>query len=216
MMSGVVRRFRRGRVRPAQRGLTLAELLLSMLVLALVATALIGAYIGQTSLNEHGRNVVLAMQDVTSVMEQIRQQNAPCAGANPSVLPPAAVPLFPTWDAWLAAGAGGGGKSLRPTAETLERIVITCQDNNTPPNYCNSANGQVTINDQWWVGGGGPFDPIRVTVAACWRHRGRIMGECQIGGGGALVPNDAPPVGDGSGVIDLPRDSTLTTLVTCQ
>jgi hypothetical protein len=52
-------------------------------------------------------------------------------------------------------------------------------------------------------------DPISLTVAVCWRHRGRVLGECQWVGG-ALTTNDA----DGNGIITSP--AALSTLLTCR
>jgi hypothetical protein len=52
-------------------------------------------------------------------------------------------------------------------------------------------------------------EPLQVTVAVCWRHRNRVIGECAWDGV-ALSANDA----DGDGVIESP--AMLTTLVTCR
>lgn len=89
---------------------------------------------------------------------------------------------FGSWDAWLAdaTAAGGGGKSIQPAADEL--VVVT----------------RVGAN------------PLTVTVAVCWRHRNRILGECT--GAGALAQN--PGAGGDPLVTESP--AMLSTLITCR
>lgn len=162
-------------------GFTLIEVLLGGMVLVVAIVAIMGAYIGQLTLNEHARNLSLAINDANRVMEQIRQRNTPCAGTTPVADFPAWTAANPTcsgaapttsWDDWLLRC--GGGKGISPTDE---QILF----------------GQTGA------------DPITVTVAVCWRHRNRVIGECN----NALVWAD-----DGDGVPESP--ASLTTLVTCR
>ncbi len=166
------------------------------MVLAVAISAILGAFLGQVTLNEHARNLSLAINDASRVIEQIRQQNSPCnPGPNPSLAAPGG---GTNWDAWLTGA--GGGKSLRPDPANNELVVVTCQDaaGGAPPLACD---------------GTGATNPVRVTVAVCWRHRGRTLGECTSVG--ALAPNDG---GNGPnnlpGVVESP--AMLTTLVTCR
>lgn len=154
-------------------GFTLVEVILAGMVLVIAISAIMGAYISQVTLNEHARNLSLAMNDATRVMEQIRQQNSPCAGALPTANTAGG------WDAWLQAA----GKSVSPTAPQLERVTVTT---------------------------GAVANPLEVTVAVCWRHRNRTIGECQWTG---AVFTDTE-VGDGDGTVESP--AMLTTLVTCR
>ncbi|MBI1992395.1 MAG: hypothetical protein HYY90_00495 [Candidatus Omnitrophica bacterium] len=162
------------------RGLTLMELLIGALLLAVGIVTLLETFVRQQTLNEHARNLSWAMNDATRVMEEIRQQNSGDACAVPSLTPPAG---FASWNAWLADASvnGGGGKSVQPNPATEELIVPS----------------------------GSGTDPISLTVAVCWRHRGRVIGECRWDGA-QLVPNDA----DGNGVITSP--AALSTLLTCR
>ncbi len=178
-------------------GFTLAEILLGGMVLVIAMGAILGAYIGQVTLNEHARNLSLAIQDANRVIEQIRQDTSSCGGAAPK----AAAPGFgDDWNGWL-----GAGKSIQPNPTTNEFIAVTCQNNQTnavltAPNGCSNPPAGT--------------DPIRVTVAVCWRHRNRTIGECTFPGG-VLTPSDG---GNGPnnvvGVIESP--AMLTTLVTCR
>ncbi|MDP3722826.1 MAG: type II secretion system protein [Candidatus Omnitrophota bacterium] len=188
-----------------RNGFTLIEVVLGSLTLAIAVTAILGAYVGQVTLNEHARNLSLTIQDVNRVLEQIRQQNAGCA-ATPNAIPPAG---FTSWDGWLAAlttdvPAGGGPKGL-----AAELIVLTCQ-NRTGTQYCPAS--QMGTAGWHAAGLGGAQDPLRITVAACWRHRNRTIGEC-LWDGAALSASGAGDA-NGNGVIESP--STLTTLVTCR
>lgn len=44
-------------------GLTLVEVVLAALILAIVVSAILGAYMGQVTLNEHARNLSFAIND---------------------------------------------------------------------------------------------------------------------------------------------------------
>lgn len=162
------------------RGLTLVELLIGALLLAIGIVTLLEAFVRQQTLNEHARNLSWAMNDATRVMERLRQQNSGATCTTPTLTPPAG---FASWDAWLVDTSvnGGGGKSVQPDPVTNELVVP-------------SSSGT---------------DPISLTVAVCWRHRGRTLGECQWVGG-ALTPSDA----DGNNIITSP--AALSTLLTCR
>ena len=162
-------------------GFTLIELMIGAILLAVAITTLLGAFLGQITLNEHARNLTWAVNDANRVLERMRQQNSGAACTSPSANPPGG---FASWNAWLAAdiaAGGGGGKSIQPNPNTNELIMVT--------------------NDT--------SDPMEITVAVCWRHRGRVIGECRWNGG-ALVANDA----DGDGVFESP--AMLSTLMTCR
>ena len=174
------------------------------MVLAVAAAAILGAYVGQMTLNEHARNLSLAIHDANRVMEQIRQQNASCVG-NPSVIPPGGAGT--SWNTWMNAGNPGAPKSLQPSGDTNERLVVTCQDRDGAV-YCDGTQ----VGNEWHAKGGAPQNPLRVTVAVCWRHRNRTIGECGWTGG-ALTASPATDA-NGNGVIESP--AMLTTLVTCR
>ena len=135
-----------------ESGMTFVELLIGALLLAVALASLLGASLGQLTLNEHARNVMLATNDANRVFEQLRRQNSGGACATPSVTP---VGGFASWDAWLTDTTvnGGGGKSLvNPTANSL--MVVASSGT----------------------------DPLQVTVSVCWRHRNRTIGECAWNG----------------------------------
>ena len=58
------------------------------------------------------------------------------------------------------------------------------------------------------------FDPSRVTVAVCWRQRGRTIGECAWNGAALTADDTVTVTPDTADVIDAP--TMLTTLVTCR
>mgnify|MGYP001950879727 FL=1 len=182
-------------------GFTLVELVVGAMILATAIAALLGAFVGQVTLNEHARNLAWATNDASRVMEQLRRQNSNCATAAPSAAAPAnpgGVPdPFPRWDAWLTstAAAGGGGKSLRPDPANNELVAITCR---------NAANTADCLAGD---------DPIRMTIAVCWRHRGRIVGECQANGAALAADPDRDPAGDNN-VTESP--AMLSTFITCR
>lgn len=148
------------------RGLTLVELLIGALLLVVGIVTLLEAFVRQQALNEHARNLSWAMNDATRVMERLRELNTGCT--TPSTTPPAAeCGGCTTWDAWLASAAGGAGKSV------------------TTPGA-----GEVVAMNASGV------DPVTVTVAVCWTHRGRALGNCAV----------APPT----------SPAALTTVVTCR
>lgn len=208
-----------------QRGLTLIELLLGGMTLAITAAAILGAYLGQVTLNEHARNLALGVHDANRVIEDIRQENSPCTAIinpnRPEVVATneQAATNFASWDAWLkstAAGAGGGKSLAGPDAEEL--IVVTCQDadgGTLATDFCGTTNPAQVGTGEWQTQAAATtFDPLRVTVSVCWRHRERTIGECGWNGA-ALIPDDTLNVaGDTASVIDSP--AMLTTLVTCR
>ena len=167
-----------------ERGLTLVELLIMATIFAIAIAALLGAHMGQVVLNEHARNVTWAVNDASRVMEELRKQNSG-AGCVLGVNPPAG---FASWDAWLASTAanGGGGKSVPPDPANNERVVVSAP---------------------------GAADPLSVTVAVCWRHRGRIIGEC-VANGAALIESDGSNGFAADGVIR--SIAMLTTTMTCR
>jgi len=165
-----------------QTGLTLVELILAAAVLVVAMVTLLGAFLGQLTMNEHARHLAWATNDTSRVMEQLRRQNSGGGCDAPSANPPAG---FASWDAWLASPAanGGGGKSVQPDPAANELVVVTP------------------------IG----TDPLAVTVAVCWRHRNRIVGECTWNGA-ALAAN--PGAGGNPLVTESP--AMLATLMTCR
>lgn len=181
----------------ASAGFTLIEFLLGGLVLAIAITAILGAYIGQVTLNEHARNLSLAIQDANRVIEQMRQDTSSGCTSPPTLVAPApggaGAGLTNGWNAWINAS-----KSLQPDPTNNELVVVTCQA---------SAGGNALDCDTPLT------DPVRVTVAVCWRHRNRIIGECTALGA-ALQPNPGAAGGADAQVTESP--AMLTTLVTCR
>ena len=160
----------------------MVELLLGIAFLVIIIVAVLGEFLSQTTMNEHSRNLVWAANDASRVLEQIRRQNIGAGCVAPSAAPPAG---FASWDAWLAdtTATGGGGKSLQPGPAVNELVVVTP------------------------VG----TDPLDVTVAVCWRHRNRMLGECTWNGA-TLAPN--PGAGGNPAVTESP--AMLATSVTCE
>jgi len=185
------------------RGFTLIEIILGALTLAIAAAALLGAFLGQITLNEHARNLSLAIHDANRVLEQIREENVACATKVPVIEPPGAAT---SWDAWLNA-QGKSVPSINVTAE--ERIFVTCESR-TQLQYC----GLNQMGSGEWHAGVSPvssnLDPVRVTVAVCWRHRQRTLGECTWNG----TTLNANAGGSDPSVLESP--AMLTTLVTCR
>ena len=192
--------------RRRESGFTLVEVLLGGITLAIVTSAILGAYIGQITLNEHARNLSLVIQDANRIIEQIRQQNTTCT--SPNVIPPAGT----SWNAWLEAQVPG--KSITSaTPNVAERILVTCSHRDGPASGLCGSN-QAGAGEWTNPAGNTTHDPLRVTVAVCWRHRNRTIGECTWNGA-ALVPDDAVAMpNDTLGAIDSP--AMLTTLVTCR
>ena len=174
------------------RGFTLIELMLGASILAIAIVALMGAFFGQSYLNENARNMTSAMNDATRIMEQIRQQNTndrePCKTQKlPTALAVDATGtrVAVNWNSWLETSTGG--KSVnRQLADAADRnkaelIAITCQDGSStqrPAPHC----GPNQASPQEWFGNikqPTTFDPIRVTVAVSWRE-----GQRSGGGGG--------------------------------
>jgi type II secretory pathway pseudopilin PulG len=139
--------------------MTLIELIIGAMILALAIAGLLKAFLGETAINTHSRAISWAAVDANRVMEHLRQRNSGGTCSAPSVAAPAG---FASWDAWLAstAATGGGGKSIQPDPATNELVVI-------------SSSGA---------------DPIAVTVAVCWRSGGRVLGDCTWSGAN-LVAN---------------------------
>ena len=135
-------------------GLTLIEVLSSLTIMIVSVVALLSAFMSQTTLNEHSRNMSWAANDAERVLEELELQNGEgsgCSGVNTA--PPGG---FASWDAWLngaIAAGGGGGKSVPTTPATNELVSVI-----------------PTVG----------ADPNRVTVAVvvCWRYRNRVVGEC--------------------------------------
>jgi hypothetical protein len=117
-------------------------------------------------------------------MERIRQQNSGSSCTAPGAAAPGG---FASWDAWLADTStnGGGGKSVESNQAGSELVVLT-------------ASGT---------------DPVTVTVAMCWRHRGRVIGECTWNGS-ALVADESLAMASDTTAIDSP--AMLSTLMTCR
>jgi len=220
-------------------GFTLIEVMMGIAVLVIVIAALLGGFVGQAMLNGHARNLTLAMNDTTRIMEQIRAQNASanCPSGVPSATPPA---QSQSWDTWLNTAAGGGKSINRLDATALEVVAVTCQDGSgaTPAAYCgdqvNGGNPAQVGTGEWpngrQAGQNTTFNPIRVTVAIGWRQRQRTIGGVngqqeftfQAGatttsGKVTTTTNDRLLVGpdqNRNGVID--SQAMLTTLVTCR
>jgi type II secretory pathway pseudopilin PulG len=161
--------------------LTLVELMVGAMMLAVAISSLLWALTGQMGSNELSRSRAWALNDASRIMEHLRLLNS-SGCANPSANPPGG---FASWDAWLAdtGATGGGGKSVQPDPATNELVVVSSQ--------------------------GGL--PLEVTVAICWRHRTRVIGECSWNGA-ALV---ADPAAGGDPVVT-ESPAMLATLVTCR
>lgn len=177
----LARRIRRQGAR--RQGFTLIELMLGATILAVVAVALIGGYLGESYLNENARNMMAAMNDATRVMEQIRVQNVGCT--TPSAVPPLIPPAPPntttryaSWNDWLNVQTPAKTVDL-PNANARERIVVMCQDGGkalpVPPplgDYCGWE--AVLTND--------PPKPAQIGSAE-WRDQGGdISGAVSSGG----------------------------------
>ena len=184
--------------------MTLVELLLAVVLLAVAITALLEAFLGQIALNEQARNLSWAMNDASRVMERMRQQNSGCTP------PPSVVsPVGTSWDAWLAdtSASGGGGTSIQGD----ERVFVTCRDLDggaLTSDYC-AANQ--TGSGEWHNKpvSNTALDPLNISVTVCWRQRGRVIGECTWNGT-TLNASDT----NGNGVIESP--GMLSTLMTCR
>ena len=197
---------------------TLTELMLGFFLLVIGITALLGALVNHAALNEHSRNLSWALNDANRVLEQVREQNHLAGCATPTAIPPG---VFTSWDAWLAAN---GGKNINPGPE---RIIVTClranpnQPNVVGANFCGNdgagAGADQIGTGEWQMGPPAQnpappvaaFNPIRVSVSVCWRHRNRTIGaECGWAAG-ALTAADT----NSNGIIDSP--AVVSTVVTC-
>ena len=187
-----------------ERGLTLMELLIAAAIFLIAIAALFWASFSQRTLNEHSRNLSWAVNDASRVIERMRQLNRGGACTRPSAISPGGGTT--SWDTWLAGV--GGGMSLPPG--TNERIFVTCEDNGGA--YCDAdqmANASVEWHNSDGAAGLPDDDPIRVTVAVCWRHRTRVLGECTWDSA-QLQAADS----DGDGILESP--AMLTTTITCR
>ena len=165
------------------RGFTLVEVMVAIMTLLVALIALFGAIVGQATLNEHARNLTWAINDANRVMERLRQLNTGCT--TPSV----AVPSECETD--------GDGDNNDPCASWDAWL-------NGPV-----AGGKSIQPNELVVLTTTGANPLPITVAICWRHRGRTLGECSWSGV-QLSPNDA----DGDGLIESP--AMLSTLMTCR
>ncbi len=167
-------------------GFTLIELLIGAATLAIAIVALLGAFFGQITLNEHARNMTWAINDANRVMERLRQLNTGSGCGTPSSAAPAecggACGGVQPWNAWLTSN---GNKSIQPDPINNELVVV----------------------------GSSGTDPLTITVAICWRHRGRILGECTSLGAGLQATQGANGFPNDT-VISSP--AMLTTLMTCR
>ena len=187
-------------------GFTLVEVVLAILIIVAVVAAILGAYVGQITLNEHARNLSLAIHDANRVIEQMRQQTAGCAPSAPSIVPTGGGGA--NWNGWL-----GAAKSIQPDPINNELITVTCRSRD---GAIQCAQGQMGTE---WNAATAPAtpnqDPMSITVAVCWRHRGRIIGECSIPGNVLTAGPDGTNGGTaGDNIISSP--AMLTTLVTCR
>ena len=214
----------------AVEGFTLAEVVLGGMVLAIAVAAILGAYVGQVTLNEHARNLSLAIQDANRVIEQVRQLNTNCAAPHSPPNLPTVIPTDATgtpqptssWNAWMNPGGAGSPKSIGPDPatnnNTNELIVVTCSHRDGPAaGLCQPGNGGQVGSGEWTSGGTTTRDPIRLTVTVCWRHRQRIIGECTAASPTAplqAADNQGSGPHNQSGVVESP--AMLTTLVTCR
>ena len=143
--------------------MTLLELLVSTIILVAISLVSVREVSMRIALNEHSRAVSWAMADADRVMEHLRGQNIGCV--TPSAAPPPNPPGpdFASWDAWLAdtSANGGGGKNLQALGGLNEVVQV--------------------------LPAGGP-DPVGVTVAVCWTHRNRAIGDCDATDGAISSP----------------------------
>jgi type II secretory pathway pseudopilin PulG len=162
--------------------MTLVELMVGATLLAVAIVSLLGAFLGQVAMNDHSRNLLWALNDAARVMEQLRRQNTGASCLSPTTTPPVG---FASWDAWLAdtGAGGGGGKSVQPTPAVNELVVVTASGVN----------------------------PVTMTVAVCWRHRGRVLGECTWNGA-SLAAN--PGAGGNPAVTESP--AMVSTVLACR
>lgn len=182
------------------------ELIIGVALLAIAISALLGAFFGQMALNEHARNLTWAINDANRVMEQLRLRNTtPTCATTPWAMPSSGT----SWDAWLTSA--GGEKSIQPTPATNELIVVTCQ-NQAGTAYC--GDGTQVGTGEWTTNATATsYDPIQITVAVCWRHRRRTLGECTWSGS-ALTASDGSNGFAANGEIESP--AMLSTLMTCR
>ena len=134
-----------------RQGLSLVEFLGGAGLLLIALVTLMSLCVQEQTLNEHSSNMSWATLDADRVMEQLREQNRPGCIATSANSPAG----FASWDDWLAAdiaAGGGGGKSIQPVNQSNETVIVS----------------QLSPG----------AEPLPVTVAVCWRHRGRAIGDC--------------------------------------
>ena len=167
------------------------EFLIAAMLFTVSIVALLGAYVSQSALNEHARDLSWAMTDANRVMEEIRLRNSnPCVGVG--AVPVATSPLGgvnpgPGWDDWLRGA--GGGKSLEQAAapaRSQEYVVVSGIEGT---------------------------DPMQITVAVCWREHARIVGECAWNGA-VLSPSQGSNGFPNDGIIQ--SQVMLMTRMTCR
>ena len=182
----------RRRVDTTQEGFTLIEMMMGASIMAVVGAALVGALLGQSSLNATARNLTAAMSDATRIMEEIRQQNTGvnCTGGVPSAAAPAP---RTSWDDWLS---NKKAKTIPGVPGRLERIAVTCteegdQDGDGIPNnaVCGTGGARPQVSGGEWNNPPSrfppfkPFDPIRVSVAVGWVQGQRVIGQSRVTSG---------------------------------
>ena len=188
-----------------RRGFTLVEILLGSFIMVVALGAMMGAFVSHSLLGANARNLTAALNDATSVMEQIRVQNTGSGCGSPSA------EMSGGWDAWLEAQPQG--RSLR--LPTNELVALTCQDE-SGASYCGRGGSPKQVATQEWASQPGQttYDPIRVTVAVCWRHQGRVIGECQWRNNALEAVDGINGPNNRIRVIESP--AMLTTLITCR
>ena len=90
-------------------GFTFLEVLSGLVMLLGALLTLMAAMAGQSATIEHAQNLSLAVNDADRILEQLRLQNSEGICTTVDVAPPTG---FATWDAWLGAAGGAGGKSM--------------------------------------------------------------------------------------------------------
>ena len=105
-----------------QAGLTLVEVVSGGAILVMAIVSVLMAFLSQTTLNEHSRNLALATNDASRVVEQLQGQNGAGVCVAINVAPPVG---YASWDAWLGDVNGGGGKSVPPSPATQELVTVT-------------------------------------------------------------------------------------------
>ncbi len=144
---------------------------------------------------------------------------------NPTSIPPG----FTSWDAWLSDPANEKSMHLTANGSTVimntsanELVVVTCQraDASALCPLTQIGSGEWNAANPPSPVAGAPENPMRITVAVCWRHRGRTIGQCRwVNNAWDLTTktawdSDVYPGGGTPGVLDSP--AMASTLVTCR